>query len=48
MKDLQNILVNSELEKKFVPKGAIAFFIILMVICFIIWFGIYYIMLSRS
>ena len=40
--------VVNEQEIKFVPKGAIAFFILLIILCLIIWFGIYYIMLSRS
>lgn len=35
-------------EEKFIPKGAIAFFILLILLCLIIWFGIYYIMISRS
>ena len=33
---------------KFIPKGAIAFFILLMLVCLAIWFGIYYIMINRS
>lgn len=47
MDNIENSL-RSELERKFIPKGAIAFFILLMLLCLAIWFGIYYIMLSRS
>ena len=35
-------------EEKFIPKGAIAFFVLLIILCMVIWFGLYYIMLSRS
>ena len=34
--------------EKFVPRGAIAFFILLLLLGGAIWFGIYFIMLSRS
>jgi len=33
--------------EKFVPRGAIAFFALLVTLGLIIWFGIYFIMLSR-
>lgn len=33
--------------EKFVPRGAIAFFALLVALGLIIWFGIYFIMLSR-
>jgi len=35
-------------SEKFVPRGAIAFFILLLLLGGAIWFGIYFIMLSRS
>jgi len=35
-------------EEKFVPKGAMTFFIGLIVLNLIIWFGIYFLMLERS
>jgi Cytochrome c oxidase subunit IIa family len=35
-------------EEKFKPKGAIAFFAVLVLLCLIIWFGIYFLMLQRS
>ncbi|NLR58322.1 cytochrome c oxidase subunit 2A [Chitinophaga polysaccharea] len=33
--------------EKFVPRGAIAFFVLLVAIGLVIWFGIYFLMLSR-
>ncbi|GAA4734372.1 cytochrome c oxidase subunit 2A [Flavisolibacter ginsenosidimutans] len=36
-----------EFDKTFKPKGAIAFFLILVVLGIVIWYGIYYIMLQR-
>ncbi|TVR17174.1 MAG: cytochrome c oxidase subunit 2A [Balneolaceae bacterium] len=38
---------NSELEE-FKPKGAIAFFIVLMVFFTIVWFTLYFELLSRG
>src|SRR6476619_4299210 len=35
-------------DEKFKPKGAVAFFVLLILICAVIWFGIYYIQLSRQ
>jgi hypothetical protein len=37
--------INSE---KFIPKGAMAFFVLLVLLCIIIWYGIYFLMLSRN
>lgn len=34
--------------ERFIPKGAIAFFILLALLSAAIWFGIYFIMQSRS
>ena len=34
-------------EEKFFPRGAIAFFIVLVALGLIIWFGIYFLMLER-
>jgi hypothetical protein len=34
-------------DEKFKPKGAIAFFLLLVMLGMIIWFGIYFLMLSR-
>ena len=35
-------------EEKFVPRGAIAFFIALLALGAVIWFSIYFIMLARA
>jgi hypothetical protein len=35
-------------DEKFVPRGAIAFFILLALLGAAIWFGIYFIMLGRA
>ena len=32
---------------KFFPSGAIFFFILLVALCLLIWFGIYFLMLNR-
>lgn len=32
----------------FIPRGAITFFVLLLLLCGAIWFGIYYIMLQRA
>jgi hypothetical protein len=41
---------NSDLEfdRNFKPKGAIAFFILLVILGAVIWYGIYFLMLSRA
>jgi hypothetical protein len=35
-------------EEKFKPKGAMAFFAVLIILCVVIWYGIYFLMLSRN
>ena len=35
-------------EIKFIPKGAIAFFILLVMLGLFIWFAIYFLMLDRT
>ena len=37
-----------EFDRNFKPKGAITFFVLLVILGLIIWYGIYYIMLSRA
>jgi hypothetical protein len=37
-----------ESDEKFIPTGAIAFFVALLILALIIWFGFYYIMIIRS
>lgn len=38
---------DSQHPDKFVPRGAVAFFVLLVALGLIIWFGIYFLMLSR-
>ncbi len=38
----------SQEEKKFFPKGAIAFFIGLVILTLLFWYGIYFLMIERS
>jgi hypothetical protein len=35
-------------EKKFIPKGAIAFFIALVILTLLFWYGIYFLMIERT
>jgi len=35
-------------EEKFKPVGAMAFFVVLILLGAIIWFGIYFLMLQRN
>jgi len=35
-------------EKKFYPKGAIAFFIALILLSLAFWYGIYFLMIDRT
>jgi hypothetical protein len=35
-------------EKKFIPKGAFAFFILLIVLSLVFWYGIYLLMIGRT
>ena len=40
-------LSEQEFDRSFQPKGAIAFFILLIILGLVIWYGIYLLMLSR-
>ena len=40
-------LPDDEFDRKFKPKGAIAFFILLVILGLLIWFGIYFLMMER-
>jgi len=40
--------INVPIKEKFTPKGALAFFVLLIVLCLVIWFGIYFLMLQRT
>ena len=37
-----------QFDKDFKPKGAIAFFVLLVILGLIIWYGIYFLMLKRA
>lgn len=37
-----------QFDEAFKPKGAIAFFILLITLGAVIWYGIYYLMLQRA
>lgn len=36
-----------EFDKAFRPKGAMAFFVLLVILGLVIWYGIYFLMLER-
>lgn len=38
----------AEFDKNFKPRGAIAFFILLIILGAVIWYGIYFLMLERA
>ena len=38
----------ADFDRQFKPKGAIAFFILLVILGLIIWYGIYFLMLARA
>jgi hypothetical protein len=39
---------HTEHEEEFKPKGAVAFFIVLMVFFLVVWFTLYFELLSRG
>ena len=39
--------MESPQEKKFVPKGAMAFFVLLIILTLGFWYGIYLLMIDR-
>jgi hypothetical protein len=41
------ISTDQKFDQHFKPKGAIAFFILLIILALIIWYGIYFLMLER-
>ncbi|MFL5808533.1 MAG: cytochrome c oxidase subunit 2A [Flavisolibacter sp.] len=45
--DLSGTCPDEQFDKNFKPKGAITFFILLVILGLIIWYGIYFLMLSR-
>jgi hypothetical protein len=38
---------DQDFDRTFRPKGAVTFFVLLILLGMIIWFGIYFLMLSR-
>lgn len=38
---------DDEFDRNFKPRGAIAFFILLIILGLIIWYGIYFLMIER-
>jgi hypothetical protein len=42
------INMDSKPEKNFVPKGAFAFFILLVLLSLAFWYGIYWLMIERT
>ena len=47
IKSQNNPVNEAEFDRQFKPKGAIAFFMLLVLLGLIIWFSIYFLMLSR-
>ena len=41
-------MTEAEFDKIFKPKGAIVFFLLLILLGGLIWFGIYFLMLQRA
>ena len=41
------LLMESPQEKKFIPKGAMAFFVLLVLLALVFWYGIYLLMIDR-
>ena len=39
--------MNQEFDRNFKPRGAIAFFLLLILLGMVIWYGIYFLMLDR-
>ena len=46
--DIEVLAPPDKPEQKFVPRGAIAFFILLVLLGLFIWFSIYFLMLERT
>lgn len=42
------IISEEEFDKNFKPVGAIAFFVLLVILGAIIWYGIYFLMIKRG
>jgi hypothetical protein len=46
-RSLNEALATEEFDRAFKPKGAIAFFVLLVILGLFIWYGIYFLMLER-
>jgi hypothetical protein len=46
-RDLPDLPDDPQFDQQFRPKGAITFFILLVILGLIIWYGIYFLMLER-
>jgi hypothetical protein len=42
-----DVLAGEQFDRDFKPRGAIAFFVLLVLLGMIIWYGIYFIMIER-
>jgi hypothetical protein len=40
--------VPDQFDQDFKPRGAVAFFVLLVILGLIIWYGIYFLMLTRA
>ncbi len=40
--------MESKESQKFFPKGAIAFFVLLVILTLAFWYGIYFLMINRA
>jgi|GEM_PF-451426 len=47
-KRTEAVINEEEFDKAFKPKGAIAFFVLLVILGAIIWYGIYFLMIQRG
>ena len=47
-KRTEAVINEEEFDKTFKPKGAIAFFVLLVILGAIIWYGIYFLMIQRG
>jgi len=43
----QQSMTDEQFDRNFKPRGAMAFFVLLVILGLIIWFGIYFLMLQR-
>lgn len=46
--DLESLASPAQPKENFIPRGAIAFFILLVLLGLFIWFSIYFLMLERT